>query len=296
MRFRRAATVLGFIIAVVSCSSQALTVTRSAPSATNPFRIGRPLVIPHAGGDGLFPENTLYAYEHSMAMGGDVVDVDVQLTSDGIPIAFHDTTLDRTTNGTGPVGSHTYSDLVTLDAGWGFTKDGQHPFRGQGITIPSIEDVLEAFPDSLVTLDLKNPRTEAVPPLCDLLRRTHRTDDVYIGVDTAEQVNRFRELCPEVRTSGTDAERQAMRLARETNDPTFVTHQLVSQPRYVGSDGVVRVTRESLAFSHRHDIAVLTWVVDDPNVMRELIELGIDGIYTRRPDVLHDLLTSMDLT
>ncbi len=261
----------------------------------NPFRIGRPLVIPHGGGDGLFPEDTLYAYQHSIALGGDVVDMDVLLSSDGIPIAFHDGTLERTTNGTGEVESKTYAQLSTLDAGYNFTLGTAHPFRGQGLTIPTIESVLIQFPQTLVTLDLKDPRIAAVEPLCSMLRRLGRTHDVYIGVDEAAQVDLFRRDCPEVRTSGTDAERAAMRAARDAHDASYVTTQLVSQPQYIGPDGTIRVTADSLASAHSKDIAVLTWVVDDPIAMKTLIDMGIDGIYTRRPDVLVALEHTMGL-
>lgn len=285
---------VGALLAV-GCSAAQPTNARAVtqPSGENPFRIGRPLVIPHAGGDGLFPEDTLYAYEHSMAMGGDVIDADVQVTADGVPIAFHDGTLQRTTNGTGSVNDKTYAELATLDAGWNFERDGGHPFRGDGIRIPTIRSILEAFPHTLVTLDLKDRRTAAVEPLCSLLRSANRTSDVYIGVDTTEQVELFRELCPEVHTSGTDAERRAMRAAREANDATFVTHQLISQPELVASDGAWRISADSLAFSHSKGIAVLTWVVDDVDDMTQLIELGVDGIYTRRPDLMVGLLTEM---
>jgi glycerophosphoryl diester phosphodiesterase len=267
---------------------------QSVQPSDNPFRIGRPLVIPHAGGDGLFPENTIFAYEQSRAIGGDVIDADVFLTADGIPVAFHDSTLDRTTNGNGRVQDHTYAELATLDAGWDFERQGEFPFRGQGIGIPTIESVLTAFPDMLITLDLKDQRIDVVDPLCSLMRRLG-TETVYVGIDTDQQVERFREVCPEVRTSGTDAERQAMRVAREANDTNFATNQLVSQPRFRADDGTPRVTPETLAFSHSLDIAVLTYVVDDPDDMADLIEMGIDGIYTRRPDLLVALLTELDL-
>lgn len=261
----------------------------------NPFRIGRPLVIPHGGGDGLFPENTLYAYEHSLALGGDVVDADVQITADGIPVALHDSTVDRTTNGSGAAATKSYAELSTLDAGWRFERDGLYPFRGQGITIPTIESLLDAFPETLFTLDLKDLRTSAVRPLCDLLRSSGRTRDVYVGVDTSEQVALFRETCPEVETSGTDEERKAARAARESHDTTFVSNQAVSQPEYIGSDGNPRVTADSLEFSHRNNTAVLPWVIDDPDEMRTLIKLGVDGIYTRRPDVMIDVLRQMGI-
>jgi glycerophosphoryl diester phosphodiesterase len=105
----------------------------------------------------------------------------------------------------------------------------------------------------------------------------------------------FRTLCPTLRTSGTCAERAATRAAREADDPTFVTHQLVSQPAFIADDGTRRITDAFLDFAHRHDIAVLTWVVDDPDDLQDLIEMGIDGIYTRRPDLMIDLLRDSGL-
>jgi glycerophosphoryl diester phosphodiesterase len=203
--------------------------------------------------------------------------------------------LQPVTNGTGTVEEKSYADLANLDAGWNFVKGGEHPFRGMGIRIPTIRSILEEFPHTLVTLDLKDLRTAAVEPLCTLLRTLHRTNDVYIGVDTNEQVMLFRQRCPEVRTSGTDADRKALRAARDTHDAAFVTKQLVSQPEFVASDGTRRITSDYLAFSHSKNIAVLTWTVDDPADMTSLIKLGVDGIYTRRPDVMVKLLKDMGM-
>lgn len=285
------AAVLASLAILAGCAASPVATAEVGPTPSgNPFRIGRPLVIPHGGGDAMFPEDTLYAYEHSMAMGGDVIDADVFLTADDVPIAFHDSTLERTTNGTGRVEDKTYAQLAGLDAGWNFELAGKHPFRGMGIGIPTIEAILRKFPHTLATLDLKDIRTAAVRPLCTLLRTLGRTTDVYIGVDAADQVMLFRQLCPEVHTSGTDAERRAMRAARAAGDTTFVTNQLVGQPEFCSADGTRRITSDYLAYSHSKNIAVLTWVVDDPKDMADLIGMGIDGIYTRRPDVMVELL------
>jgi glycerophosphoryl diester phosphodiesterase len=262
----------------------------AAKADPNPFRIGRPLVIPHAGGDGFYPEDTMVAWEHSMAEGGDVVDIDVSTSSDGVLIAFHDATLERTTNGAGPVAGKTWTELAKLDAGWGFKRNGAYPYRGKNVHIPTLEQVLRRFPKSLVTLDLKDQRASIVSPLCDLITRLGRTRDVYVGSDSNDQVLAFRKDCPSLRTSGTDAERSAMRAARNAGNTKFVTHQLVSQPSYLARDGTKRITAQFLAFSHRMDIAVLPWVVDNPNDLSDLIDLGVDGIYTRRPDLMVKLL------
>lgn len=280
-----------------SGGGKATTVSSAKPTVAavraNPFRVGRTLVIPHGGGDGLFPENTMYAYEKSQVLGGDVIDLDVFMAAGNVLIAMHDDTLERTTNGTGRVSQTAYPAIAKLDAGWNFKKNGKFPFRNQGLRVPTIESVLKHFPHTPATLDLKDLRVEVVGPICSLLRKLKRTSDVYVGVDTVEQVMAFRSKCPEVSTSGTDAERRAMRAARDTNDLTFTTKQLVGQPRYVGDDGTKRITTEYLAFSHAKGIAVLTWVVDDPKDMAELIKLGVDGIYTRRPDLLVRVLKDL---
>ncbi|MEO7371730.1 MAG: glycerophosphodiester phosphodiesterase family protein, partial [Ilumatobacteraceae bacterium] len=82
---------------------------------------------------------------------------------------------------------------------------------------------------------------------------------------------------------------------RAAQDTTFVTTQLVSQPEFIGSGGAKRITPDYLAFSHSKDIAVLTWVVDNPDDMHTLIDMGVDGIYTRRPDVMVKLLKTLGL-
>ena len=285
-----------FATGQLGCSRRAVAPSRpSIPinadgSYANPFRIGRPLVIPHAGGDAMFPENTLYAFEHSVALGADVVDIDVRIASDGVPVAMHDSTVDRTTDGRGDVRSMTSLDLAELDAGYRFVTGATFPFRGVGITVPTIESVLQRFPDRLVTLDMKDQRVAAVAPVCRLLRRFGSPARIYVGIDVDEQVVEFRRRCPEVFTSGTSAERAEGRAARDAGDLTYRSNQLVGQPSYRGSDGAARVTIESLATSHRSGTAVLTWIVDDPTDMQVLIDIGVDGIYTRRPDVLLALL------
>lgn len=294
-RFRRVPATATSILAallLLPAVSAALGAERTSPGGTskNPFRIGRPLVIPHAGGDGEYPENTMLAWERSIAEGGDVVDIDVSMTADDVLIAFHDGTLERTTNGAGRVASKTYADLAKLDAGWNFALKGKFPYRGKNVHIPTVESVIRKFPTSLVTLDVKDQRTPVAGLLCVLLKKLNRANRVYVGLDTSEQVMVFRRDCPTVRTSGTSEERRAARAARVRGDTAFRSAQLVSQPPFRGGDGKRRITKEYLAFAHRNDTAVLTWVVDNPKDMAELIDLGIDGIYTRRPKVLVALL------
>ena len=277
-------------VAIGLATSVCIVSPANASHQPNPFATGETLVIPHGGGDGLFPENTIVAWERSAALIGTkatmVIDVDVRLAADGVPVAIHDPTVDRTTRTSGLVSDMTSAQLATLDAGYRFKANGTYPFRGKGHGVPTVASVLKRFPGRLTTLDLKDQRKELVAPLCKLLTDLGRTDTVYVGIDVDVQVLEFRKRCPTARTSGTSEDRSRSRAACEAADPSFESHQLVSQPEHT------RVTATSLAWSHSHGTAVLTYVVDDPATMDALIDLGVDGIYTRRPDRLLARITA----
>jgi glycerophosphoryl diester phosphodiesterase len=281
-------------VLVVSCASsptQSPAAATTNADASNPFRIGRTLVIPHGGGDGLFPENTLLAFERTMAMGADVVDVDLRISGDGVVIGFHDPTVDRITGASGNVGKMTYAALAKLDAGFAFTPDNgaTHPFRGTGVQIPTFESILQKFPKALLSTDLKDESMAMVKPVCDLLRRYHRLDDVFVGSNSDPQIIEFRKQCPDVRTSAIMKDVYASRDARASGDKRFVPAVTVDQPPF-RVDGRQIVDRDSLTWAHDHGVAILTWVVNDEADMRLLVGLGVDGIYTSYPDRLLKLL------
>ena len=235
----------------------------------------------------------MFAHEQSHAMGGDVIDIDVRIAADGVLVAFHDSTLDRTTESTGSLAAMTSDELDQLDAGFDFERDG--PCRGTGLGVPTVEEILRAFPDTLTTLDLKVAGPEPVQPLCDLVRRLGRTVDVHIGTESNDQPGLFRAACPEVHTSGTREERQIRRAAQETGESSSPITQMVSQPPFIGGDDERHITEDYLAFAHASDTAVLTWVIDDAETLRHLIEMGVDGVYTRRPDNMLEVLDDLGL-
>jgi glycerophosphoryl diester phosphodiesterase len=112
------------------------------------FLCGRPLNMAHRGGANLRPENTLVAFSNAVAIGVDVLELDVQRTADDVVVVIHDATVDRTTEGVGALGTLTFADVDQLDAGYRFTTDGgaTYPYRGMGIRVPTLEQVLAAFP------------------------------------------------------------------------------------------------------------------------------------------------------
>ena len=270
-------------------STGASKTTPSPELTANPFRIGRTLVIPHGGGDGLFPENTMYAYERAMAMGADVIDVDVRKSKDGVLVGFHDPNTNRITGQGLVVNATTFAELAKLDAGWSFTTGRRHPFRNKGIGIPSLESILKRFPSTLLSIDLKDESVNMIAPLCALLRRYGRTTDVFVGSNSDAQILKFRTLCPGVRTSATMVDVYASQNARAANDANFVPTVSVDQPPYRIGDRTL-VDKESLRWAHAHGIAILTWVVNDTKSLQRLVDLGVDGIYTSYPDRLLNIL------
>jgi glycerophosphoryl diester phosphodiesterase len=115
----------------------------------------KPLIMAHQGGEGERPSNTMAAFQNAVNSGADVLDTDMQITKDGVLVLIHDATVDRTTNGKGAVGDLTLSQLQPLDAGYSYSADGKtFPYRGRGITIPTLEQFFNAFPDRRLGIEI----------------------------------------------------------------------------------------------------------------------------------------------
>lgn len=116
-------------------------------------------VIGHRGNRAHAPENTIPSMLEAVALGADALEFDVHVTRDDVLVVLHDPTLDRTTDGQGPVAALTAADLSQFDAGARFTKDGRtFPWRGRGVTVPTFDAVIEALPPSLpLIVEIKTP-------------------------------------------------------------------------------------------------------------------------------------------
>src|SRR6185295_13498419 len=137
-----------------------------------PFTGPPPRVFGHRGAAGLAPENTLPSFALGLALGADVLELDVHASSDGVIVVMHDPNLERTTNGSGPVREQTWSALQRLDAGYHFSRDGRDfPYRGQGIRIPSLEELLLAFPDAACNIEVKQAEPSIAAAVVELIRR-----------------------------------------------------------------------------------------------------------------------------
>lgn len=283
---RSSKSVVLAVALLAGCGSSHPAVT-AAPCPPSPFHTDKMLVIAHAGGEALGPANTLTAMRLSMAAGADVNDADVHVTADGVLVAIHDDTVDATTNGKGFVSSMTLAQLQTLDAAQSFAgPKNDFPYRHKGVIIPTIEEVLSAFPSTLTSLEFKDDSGPAPEILCTLLRKLGRTQSVYLSSDTDAAIEQFKADCPEVTTTVTDAMVPIMRAAQASGE-AWCSPVAIGQPPY---NETRKPTTASLKWSHDHGLANFTWTVDDPETLRYLASIGMDAVYTRRPDIARKIV------
>ncbi|MBE2233177.1 MAG: glycerophosphodiester phosphodiesterase [Anaerolinea sp.] len=253
----------------------------------------RPLVIAHQGGEELWPSNTMYAYERAVALGVDMLEMDLHVTADGALVLMHDETVDRTTDGTGLLEEMSLAQVKGLDAGYYWTADdGQtFPFRGQGITVATLEEVFQAFPDMPMTIEIKLVENQpVVEPFCQLIRQYNMQDKVLVASFHQDALDQFRAACPGISTSATQNEvisffvRHALGLAASFSPAA----QAVQAPEY--RSGLHIVTPGFIDDAHSRGMDVHVWTVNEAADMQRMIDLGVDGIITDRPDILLELL------
>ena len=263
---------------------------RSAPA--HPFfgpRLTPPLAIAHRGGAGLWPENTLCAFQRAMAMKVDVLETDIHSTADGALVLIHDPTVDRTTNGSGMVNQLSLKQLKSLDAGYRWSGDGgrSFPFRGQGITVPTLEEVFSACPEARFNIDIKQVRPSLAKRFCQAIRDFGMEARVMVASFSSRALREFRRTCPYIATSASEGEARLFYLLTllwpwAASAPTGCYALQVPLSR----NGVRLMARRFLTSAHRRNLHVHAWTVNEAPEMEELIRLGVDGIVTDYPDRL----------
>jgi glycerophosphoryl diester phosphodiesterase len=235
-----------------------------------------PWIIAHRGASGHAPENTLAAFERAVELGAQFIETDIHLTRDARFVAIHDKTLDRTTNGHGPVRDFTLAELKKLDAGMWFDRQ----FMGQ--RIPTLEDVLSFARkhDVVFYLEIKYDSAwgmhHALVAALQGPEIAART--IVLSFDPSTLVA-LRKL---------DASIMMGLLAEDVKvDPVKAALEVGARQVCPRAD---HVTREMVDEAHRSDVHVVTWTVNDQAPMRSAIDAGVDGIMTDLPDRLRSVI------
>lgn len=242
-----------------------------------------PLALAHRGGSGLPGneglENSSRAFRNAVALGYRYLETDVHATSDGHLVAFHDDVLDRATDGTGAIARLTLAQVRAARIG------GREP-------VPTLAELFSQFPTARFNIDIKAPG--ATEPLWRLIDTYGAHDRVCVGSFSNRRLWRFRRLAAgSVATSAGRLGTAALRFLPWSLTRFIHTPAMVFQvPRVAGRPPlrVTVVTRGFVDRAHRLGKHVHVWTIDDPDTMRALLDLGVDGIVTDRPDLLRDLL------
>jgi glycerophosphoryl diester phosphodiesterase len=293
MRSRLLKILLGLVSLLIVVYAVLALLAR--PAAEHPFFAQfehYPLVMAHQGGNGLWPDNTQYAFERAVALGVDVLEMDIHSTADGVLVVIHDSTVDRTTDGAGPVHDLTLAEIKSLDAGYHWTSDdGQtYPYRGQGVTVPTLEELFVAFPTMPMNIEIKQAEPPIAAPLCRLIRETGRVDKVLVASFHDEAIAEFRRECPEVATSTGQNEVIALFvLSKVLLEGAYGPDaEAVQVPEY--RSGLHVITPRFVDAAHHRNLQVHAWTINETEDMQRMLDLGVDGIITDYPDRLMDLL------
>ena len=243
----------------------------------------RRLVYAHRGGLALSPENTIVAFDRAMAEGADGFEFDVRLSSDGVPVVHHDRTLERTTSGAGPVSALTAGELARVDACHHFARDGLFPFRGQGIGVPTLEAVLRRHPGARLIIEMKGDSAELATAVVRVVRKTDALDRALLASFSLVTVQAAREAgALYTGASSPEVLRALYRswLGLSPRRPAYDGFQLPEK------QGMLRVvSRRFVRMVTRAGLSVNVWVVNEEADMRRLLEWGVTGLITDRPDL-----------
>ena len=233
-----------------------------------------PLAFAHRGGACDWPENTLRAFGHAVELGYRYLETDAHITADGVLLAFHDHVLDRVTDGTGAIVDLPWSEVQQARV------DGREP-------IPTLEELLTTFPEARVNIDAKHDA--CVEPLADFVERLDLLDRVCLGSFSDRRLARLRaRLGPRLCWSFGPRGVGRIRLGSFGVPVGHLAAACAQVP--VRQGRMVIVDHRFVRFAHRRGLQVHVWTIDDADEMHRLLDLGVDGLMTDRPQVLKAVL------
>jgi len=298
-----------------------------AGETTNPWLKRRVLNIAHQGGEDEFPSNTLYAFRKAVRAGADMLELDVGVTSDDQLVVMHDTSVDRTTDGTGLISEKTLQEIQGLDAGYWFTPDGSnhyshdlepglYPFRGvrtgerrppkrwkpADFRVPTLRSVLRAFPNTPINIEIKGrTKQEDVSEYvynAEVLARelaSTRRDDLILVSFHQPAVDRFHELQPSIGVAPGTSGVAGWVLDGTAPPAGTVAFQIPITFKF-GTTVYDVTSAANVSRAHVERYAIHTWFgeldVDDAQTWRKLVDLCVDGIMTSHPVQLERTLKS----
>ena len=249
------------------------------------FDTPTPHLFGHRGASAEAPENTRPAFERAWAAGVLYLETDCHATRDGEIVLLHDAALERTTDGSGSVRQASFTDVERLDAGYRFTPDvgRTFPYRGKGVRIPRLVDLLEWFPSARINLEIKAAEPEVAEEVIRIVKRGHAEHRMLLASDKGEVLEHVRKLGPgtAIGSSLGDVIQFFQALSEGKIDRHAPRGQALQIPP--SFQDVDLATRECVEAAHRLGLFVHVWTINDADEMRKLLGRGMDGLMSDDP-------------
>jgi glycerophosphoryl diester phosphodiesterase len=242
-------------------------------------------VIAHGNGRALVPGNTLEAAVNAVAVGADILELDVHLSADNILVVRHDDTIDSTTNGSGKIAEMTLLDLELYDVGF---HEGDYPEKvaAKGLRIPTLESLFVDLPGNRFLIELKPEDTETGKQLCLLIKKYGLVDQVLVGSFHTSVLQQFRQDCPQIPTSLGEEEVKWLVFLSWIGLGHHYSAKGYSFQLPIEYKGVNMPVSSLLNTARQLNLRLDVWTINDSYEMTEFFNLGVNGIITDRPDLL----------
>lgn len=259
----------------------------------------KPYNLAHQGGALLAPANTMTAFALANTLADiDFLDIDIHMSRDGHLICMHDATVDRTTDGHGRVDDYALQELQKLDAGYRFQDlQGKYSYRGKGVRIPTVEEVFETYATKYyLHFEVKDtyPKKDASQieeKLLTLIQKYHMEQRVIVASFQQRIVDRFIHLSNgQVATGAGRGEVARFVLAQKFHLPARYQRKADILEIPISSGGLNLADPRLILGAHQLGMEVYYWTIDERGMMKKLLEMGADGLFSNRPDILKEVI------
>lgn len=254
-------------------------------------------ITAHRGDSLYFPENTLPAFKSAAELGVDCIETDVHLTSDGICVIWHDDTMERITGDNGLISNKSYEELSALDAGYLFSGDNGRtfPFRGKGVTIATLDEILKALPDMRFNVDLKDNNIELVNEFARVVRKNNAEKRVLGASFHNRIIKTLRKTIPEIATSFSETEMRKVIILDKIGMLRFhgnFSADAAQIPEYNNNTKIV--TKSLIRNFHKKGVMVHVWTVNRKSDMLRFYKMGVDAVMTDNPRLLLETMKDFE--
>lgn len=281
------------LLVLLAACVGALAVVKFRDGEARPVKEGWPRDLAHRGASLAAPENTMEAFRLAVEGGAGGLEIDVHMTRDDEIVVIHDDTVDRTTDGTGFVREKSLEELRRLDAGHGFTPDGgaTHPYRGEGLQIPTLREVYAAFPGTPVNVEIKEDQPGVERRVLEVIREAGAERRTLVASGRHEVIRRFRAVAGDgIQTAASRRETEVFFVMSRLRlqgllRPSYEALQVPPSHR-----GLTVVTPHLVHAAHERGVRVDVWTINEEPEMRRLLSMGVDTVMTDHPAAMRRVL------